>query len=472
MKWIRSISAQLDDPPEIIGGKAHGLVVLHRLGLPVPDAVVVTTDACRAFLRSGRLPDELLGELTAAVLRLGPISQETVTPNAVSVRSGAATSMPGMMQTILGVPTTTRSTPPPHSDEPDEGLGRALQAVFSSWNSPRARTYRELHGIPHDLGTAAIVQVMVYGDRDDHSGSGVVFSRDPNTGEHALFGEVLPGRPGDEVVSGRSDTWPLRDLAEHEPSVWANLTAAVDRAERHLRDVCYLEFTYESGRLWLLQFRPGRLTGAAALRVAVNLADEGLIERQEALLRITPRHLEQLQTTRVVLADDDIVLGHGVGACPGVVTGRVAVTSDSAVRQSPDGPVVLVRPETSPHDMRGLAVAAGVVTGRGGPACHAAVVARALGRPAVVGASQLSIDPVAGTMTAADRTIGDGTTITIDGTTGHIVLGEPRTITATADRHYDRLLAWADDVSEDFSERPGPQRLRDAHAKLQPSKDT
>lgn len=538
MRWIRAISAQLDDPPELLGSKAHGLVVLRRLGLPVPDAFVVTTDACREFLRTGRLPDGLLDELTTAVGALEAATGRTfggsTAPLAVSVRSGAATSMPGMMSTILNLGLTAATTaalaretgdpgfaqaarlqfltgitsaitgaadgdveaPPanaagraadgahlaealraaeafveerlagPVPDDPAEQLEWALRTVFSSWDAPRARTYRDLHDIPHDLGTAAIVQVMVFGNRDDRSGTGVAFSRDPITGERVPFGDVLFERQGDDVVSGRSQTRPLGELAAREPAVWASLIDAVDRIERHLRDACYVEFTYESGRLWILQVRPGRFVGRAALHVATDLADEGLIGRHEALLRITPHHLEQTRIPLVALSDNDVVLGRGVGACPGVVSGRVATTSDSAVRLASDGAVILVRPETSPLDLRGLAACSGVVTARGGPASHAAVVARAMGTPAVVGAAGVTIDATAGSVTAGGRTIGEGTVITIDGTTGEIVLGRPRTVTGDVDHHRDRLLGWADDASGDHAERSGIQRLRDAHAAL------
>lgn len=511
MRWIRPISAQLDDPPELLGSKGHGLVVLHRLGLSVPDAFVVTTDACRDFLRTAQLPDGLLDELSTAVSVLESATGRTfggsTAPLAVSVRSGAATSMPGMMSTVLNLGLTTAATAAlaretgdtrfaqavrlqlltsiasaitgaadgdvdgaplagPVPDNPAGQLEWALRTVFSSWDAPRARTYRDLHAIPHDRGTAVIVQVMVFGNRDDRSGTGVAFSRDPNTGEHVPFGDVLFERQGDDVVSGRSETRPLGELAAREPAVWASLIDALDRVERHLRDACYVEFTYESGRLWILQVRPGRFVGRAALRVATDLADEGLIERREALLRVTPRYLEHARTPRIATSDDDVVLGRGVGACPGVVSGRVATTSDSAVRLAADGPVILVRPETSPLDLRGLAAAGGVVTARGGPASHAAVVARAMGKPAVVGAAGLTIDATDGFVTAGGRTIRDGTVITIDGTTGEIVLGRPRTVTGDVDRHRDRFLEWADDASGDHSDRSGIQRLRDAHAAL------
>lgn len=429
MKWIRRLSAEVDETAEVLGGKAHGLVVLHRLGLPVPAAFVVTTEACRAFLRDGRLPDGLDEELAAAIAGF----------DVVSVRSGAPVSMPGMMNTILNL----------HLTSADDARS-AVKAVFSSWNTPRARTYRELNDIPHDLGTAAVVQRMVFGDRDEHSGTGVAFSRDPNTGANIPFGDVLFGHQGEAVVSGRSQTLPLQELADREPEVWAGLLDALSRVEAHYRDACYVEFTYESGELWLLQVRPGRFGGAAAVRVATDLADEGVLDRREALLRVSPHHLRHVRTPRIAPGED--VIARGLGACPGVATGRVATTADTAVRMAVDGPVVLVRPETSPHDMRGLAAATGILTARGGPASHAAVVARAMGKPAVVGVSGLALD--------------EGTLITIDGTSGEVVLGSPRVVTTTADAHLHRLLGWADDVSGDRSPRADADRLSAAHAVL------
>ncbi|WP_053735806.1 PEP/pyruvate-binding domain-containing protein [Nocardia sp. NRRL S-836] len=427
MGWVRRLSARLDEPPEVVGGKAYGLVVLHRLGLPVPAGVVVTAEACRAFLRDGRLPDGLRDELVTAVAGL----------SVVSVRSGAAVSMPGMMDTILNV----RPTP--------DALEDALKSVFSSWDTPRARTYRMLHGIPHDLGTAVVVQQMVFGDRDDRSGTGVAFSRDPNTGANVPFGEVLFGQQGDAVVSGRSLTLPLREL-EREPEVWQGLRDALNRIERHYRDACYVEFTFESGVLWLLQVRPGRFTGAAAVRLATDLADEGVIDRREALLRVSPQHLRHVRTPRIAPGVD--VVARGLGVCPGVATGRVALTADEAVRMAAAGPVVLVRPETSPDDIRGLAAATGIVTARGGPASHAAVVARSMGKPGVVG--------------VGDRSLSAGTLVTIDGTSGEVVLGKPEVVTAAADTHLRRLLEWADDVAGERGERDEVERLAAAHAVL------
>ncbi|WP_181774156.1 pyruvate, phosphate dikinase [Amycolatopsis pittospori] len=498
MKWIRPLSAELGEAVEAVGGKAQGLVVLHRLGLPVPAGFVITTEACRAFLRDGRLPDGLDDELVSAMTGLEAVTGRRFggadTPLAVSVRSGAGVSMPGMMDTILNLGLTTSAAAGLAAETgdarfarssrerflsgftaaiagdrriPDDATGQlelAVETVFSSWDTPRARTYRELHDIPHDLGTAVIVQAMVFGNRDARSGTGVAFSRDPNTGERIPFGEVLFGHQGEDVVSGGALTRPLRELADREPDVWSGLLDALNRVEEHYRDACYAEFTFQAGELWLLQVRPGRFVGAAAVRVATDLADERAIDRHEALLRISPRQLRHVRTPRMASTAEADLLARGLGACPGVAAGRVVTTADGAVRMAAAGPVILVRPETSPHDMRGLAAAAGIVTARGGPASHAAVVARAMGKPAVVGIADLVVADAS--VSAGGRTIGEGTFITIDGTSGEVALGSPLVVTTTADAHLSRLLGWADDVSGDHSERGEAQRLSAAHAVL------
>ncbi|MFB7947440.1 pyruvate, phosphate dikinase [Kitasatospora phosalacinea] len=500
-RWVRALSARTGGTAGSLGGKASGLVVLHRLGLPVPEGFVVTAEACRAFLRDGRPPAGLDEELAAAVADLERATGRAFggphRPLAVSVRSGAEVSMPGMMSTVLNLGLTTRATEGLAAEtgdrafaldvrrgflasfaEAEAGMGaagavpddapqqltRAVEAVFASWEAPRARTYRELNGIPHDLGTAVVVQRMVFGNRDGRSGSGVAFSRDPGTGEDTPFGDVLFGRQGEAVVSGRTTPRPLRELAEREPEVWSGLLDALRRIEAHHRDACYVEFTFQSGELWFLQARPGRFAGAAAVRVATELADQRLIGRDEALLRVSPAHLRHVRTPRIAPTGEADVLVRGTGACPGVATGRIATTADGAVRMARTGPVVLVRPETSPGDLPGLAAAAGIVTARGGPASHAAVVARAMGKPAVVGAAGLAVDGAH--VTAGGRTLPEGTLVTVDGTGGEVVLGRPRTVTDVADAHLDRLLAWADDASGDHSARDEAQRLAAAHAAL------
>jgi pyruvate,orthophosphate dikinase len=536
MRWIRAISAQVEETAETLGSKAHGLVLLHRLGLRVPAGFVVTTAACRAFLQEGRLPDGLEDELATAIAELEIATERAFggpqKPLAVSVRSGAGVSMPGMMSTILNLGLSTEATAglavetgdrpfalnsrlhfvsnfasavanadgvravhggnsgrgteeahlteaikavenfvrvrcdQPIPDDATHQLESAVEAVFSSWDTPRARTYRAVNDIPHHLGTAVIVQTMVFGNRDDHSGTGVAFSRNPNTGENIPFGEILFEHQGEDVVSGRSMTRPLHELAEREPTVWTELLDAMSRIEGHYRDACYVEFTFQSGELWILQVRPGRFVGGAAVRIATELVDELVIGRHEALLRISSEHLRHVRTPRIASSEEADVFARGLGACPGVAVGKVATTADKAVRMARDAPVILVHPETSPNDMHGLAAATGIVTARGGPASHAAVVARAMGKPAVVGVADLTIDADTGSVTANGRTVSDGTLITIDGTSGEVALGSPRVVANAADGHLHQLLEWADDVSGDHSERDESQRLDAAHAAI------
>lgn len=516
MRWIRPLSADLGEDADTLGAKAHGLVDLHRLGLPVPPAFVVTTGACRRFRSEGRLPDGLRGELADAVRGLEAATGRRFggehAPLAVSVRSGAGVSMPGMMSTVLDLGLTSRAAAAlaaetgdarfalesrlrmlsgfasalpgapvdtaedgsgegggdpgrlraaiaaaeerierrlgrPFPDDAAEHLETAVEAVFSSWDAPRARTYRELNGIPNDLGTAVVVQAMVFGNRDGRSGTGVAFSRDPATGENTSSGDVLFACQGEDVVSGREPTLPLRELRAREPAVADALDAALARAEGHFRDACYVEFTFESGGLWLLQVRPGRYTGAAGVRVAVDLAEAGTIAREEALLRVPPQGIGNVRTPRIAARAQDGVVGRGVGACPGVAVGRLATTSEAAVRMAAEGPVVLVRPETSPDDVRGLAAAAGIATARGGPASHAAVVARSMGKPAAVGITGLEVDAASATVRAGGRALAEGDLVAVDGSGGELVLGDPPTTTDTADAHLRTLLGWADEVS-------------------------
>ena len=417
----------------------------------------------RRFALDSRL--RFLSGFASTVLGLAPESLEAVSREVAEREAGSVEArLADVIRRLEALIRERADGPVP--DDAMRQLESAVRAVFSSWNTPRATTYRELHDIPHELGTAVIGQAMVFGNRDNHSGTGVAVSRNPNTGERVPFGEVLFGRQGDDVVSGRSMTRPLPELAEREPTVWAGLLEAMNRIEEHYSDACYVEFTFEAGELWVLQVRPGSLVGRAAVRVAVDLVGEGVIGRREALLRVSPQHLRHARTPRMETADGIDILTRGLGACPGVAVGRVATTADKAARMAADGPVILVRPHTSPLDMHGLAAAAGVVTARGGPTSHAAVVARALGKPAVVGATDLTVDVAAAIVRAGGRTVPEGTVITIDGTGGEVVIGSPRIVTAAADSHLHRLLEWADDVSGDNSGRNEAERLIAAHAVL------
>ncbi len=329
--------------------------------------------------------------------------------------------------------------------DPHEQLRRAVVAVFRSWDGTRAKAYRRVEGIDDDLGTAVNIQMMVFGNLDDASATGVAFTRDPSTGERAPYGDFLVGAQGEDVVAGSRHPEPLATLRDHFPEIDHELTEHFATLEGHYRDVCDIEFTIESGKLWMLQTRVGKRSAAAALRIAVEMVDEGLITPDEALARVTPAQLEQLLHPRFG-ADAPEPLTTGLAASPGAAVGRVVLTAEEAVEVSADGTaVVLVREETSPDDLEGMVAARGLLTSRGGLVSHAAVVARGLGIPAVCGAAALRIDNVYRTVTVDRTVIRAGDVISIDGSTGQVVVGAVELEVPDDDPRVDRLLAWADE---------------------------
>jgi len=344
-------------------------------------------------------------------------------------------------------------------DDAREQLEAAVLAVLASWMSPRAQVYRELHGVPDELGTAVIVQAMVFGNRDETSATGVAFSRDPTTGEPKPYGDVLFTAQGEDVVAGREPTDRLSALAGELPDVWDQLLLAMSTLEGHLRDMCYVEFTIESGRLWLLQVRPGGCTDRAAVRVAVDLADEGLISRADAIRRVTPAQVGVSTVTAIRTGEATRVVATGLGASPGVATGRIATTSEEAIHLAKTGPVILVRPMTSPIDMHGIAAADGILTSTGGLASHADVVARSMAKPAVVGASDVDIDTAAGTVTVGRTVLRTGDVLSIDGSSGTVVAGDVQTSHPQPDRHLKRLLCWSDAIAGTQHHESHEQRI-------------
>lgn len=490
--WV-VVPEELDGEPsrELVGGKAWSLWRMHALGLRVPPAFVVTTDACAAYFARGTSPPGLEEELQTGVRLLEQRLDRTFggleRPLLVSVRSGAAVSMPGMMDTILDLginrdveeALATETGDPAFAAEvhrrfcafygrlvlgcaeeldelasvaavqeavrddvgaevpadPWEQLGAAVAAVFASSRSRRAMAYRRHYGIPDDLGTAVTVQAMVFGNLDDRSGTGVLFSRNPLTGEPAPYGEFLPRGQGEDVVSGKVTPLPLDHLAECDRAVHTELLAAARRLDSDGRDAQDIEFTVQSGVLYLLQSRAAKRTAQAAVRVAVDLVDEGVLTPEEAVRRVSADQVRALlrPTIEPGAADGADVLATGVSACPGVTTGVAVATPEEAQRRSGEG-VVLVRQSTSPDDVHGMIAAAGIVTEQGGSTSHAAVVSRALDTPCVVGCG-------AGTV---DRLI--GRTITVDATSGTVYAG---TIATSATReaeddHLRRLCEWAE----------------------------
>lgn len=469
----------------LIGGKAWSVAQMSALGLRVPPAFVITTPACIHALEHGAPPpdldasiDEALGWLERSTARSFGGSEH---PLLISVRSGAAISMPGMMDTVLnlgindrteallaaecGDPAFARDThrrfielyagivlkspveldPTGHPDQwrrkvaatgsgdvPQDvrsQLRGAIAAVFNSWNSRRARRYREHHDIPHDLGTAVTVQAMVFGNMDDRSGTGVLFSRNPLTGDPAPYGEFLRRAQGEDIVSGRHTPMPLDDLKALLPDVHQELLTAATRLEEEAGDVQDIEFTLERGALYLLQSRAAKRAPAAALRIARDMVDEGRLSPSDALRRISSEQIRVLLSPRLApgATDGALIVAEGEAASPGVGCGIVVTDSNEAEARARNGEdVILARATTSPDDLHGMIAARAIITERGGSTSHAAVVGRALGRPCVVGCGPDALNGLA------------GKEVTVDGANGRIFMG--RLAVEQPDADNDELL--------------------------------
>lgn len=455
----------------------------------------------------GELSAELATRLAALESATGRRFGDDSDPLLVSVRSGAPVSMPGMMDTILNVGLTENGTralaertgdarfawtslerlldgfartvrrigtgeiedvlldlavePDParaaevrcHAllgllgDFPDaQGqLLEAIEAVFRSWTSRRARAYRKHKGIDEDMGTAVVVQTMVFGNRDADSGSGVAFTRDPSTGARGAFGDFLFTAQGEDVVSGEHDTDPLPVISDRLPEVYDQLLATFETLEKHTRDLCDVEFTIESGELYILQTRVGQRSGRAAVTLAVDLVDEGLIDLAEARERVSDEQLAAATAPRYPdEPEPEAVIARGLAASPGAVTGRAAFDADRAQQMHDDGDdVVLLRPTTSPADLPGVIASVGVVTGRGGRTSHAAVVARGMGRAAVCGAGELTVAPDRRSASLAGHDLTEGEPISVDGDRGIVSRGERRSAPAAEmDAAIARFLGW------------------------------
>jgi pyruvate,orthophosphate dikinase len=334
----------------------------------------------------------------------------------------------------------------PFPQDPMDQLRGAITAVFHSWNSPRARAYRTREHIAHDLGTAVNVQAMVFGNRDDRSGTGVAFTRNPSTGDPEPYGDFLVNAQGEDVVSGIRATRPLAELGEVFPEIHQELLAILDRLELHYRDMMDVEFTIEQGELFILQTRVGKRTGAAALRIAVALAGDDRIKlaKEEAVLRVRAEHLDQILHPQLS-GDHAAPITTGLGASPGAAVGRVYFSPDAAVEAYDRGErVVLVRQETSPEDVHGMAIAEGILTSRGGLASHAAVVARGWGKPAVCGAEAIEVH--ADHFTIGPVVVREGDVISLDGATGEVFLGEVDLKVGDVPAELETVLGWADEI--------------------------
>ncbi|MDQ3670313.1 MAG: pyruvate, phosphate dikinase [Actinomycetota bacterium] len=512
---------------DLLGGKGAGLAEMTALEIPVPAGFTVTTEACVEYMRAGKeFPPGLADEIAEHLARLEETTGKRFgnrdDPLLVSVRSGAAVSMPGMMDTILNlglndeaVQGLARTTENPRfaydayrrlvqmygnvvdgveaqrfEEEIDalkeerrvtqdvelsaddlaelaerfkaiyrEGaqgefpqdardqLERAVRAVFDSWETPRAQVYRRAHGIPDDLGTAVNVVQMVFGNKGDDSGTGVCFTRDPSTGEAGIWGEFLTNAQGEDVVAGIRTPEPLAQMKQKLPEAYGQLRDTIQRLEDHYREMQDIEFTVEEGSLYILQTRSAKRTAVAALRIAVDMVEEGLISREEAIGRIEASQLDQLLHPMIDPKADYEVAAKGLNASPGAARGTVVLDADSADLRGRGGEdVILVRRETTPDDIHGLMAAQGVLTAHGGMTSHAAVVARGMGKPCVAGCEALSIDLDTRTLQIGDNELREGDVITIDGGTGAVILGKVNLVPPQINDDFETILGWADEV--------------------------
>jgi pyruvate,orthophosphate dikinase len=513
---------------DVLGGKGAGLAEMTTIGIPVPPGFTIASNLCLHYLESHQVPKRLQAQVENALQRLetatGKHLGDSENPLLVSVRSGAAVSMPGMMETILNlglndatVEGLTRQSGNPRfawdsyrrfvqmygtvvfelsrkpferileeqkqrcsierdidlpveemqaivrrfkdhvraesgrefPTEPLDQLWGAIAAVFESWNTRRAIDYRKLHDIPDSMGTAVNIVAMVFGNLGEDSGTGVTFSRDPSTGEQRLYGEFLLNAQGEDVVSGSRTPLPIDQLKERLPHAYQELERLARTLERHFRDVQDMEFTIERGNLYMLQTRRGQRSGHAAVRIACDMVDEGLISEQEAVARIPPNDLNQLLHPTIDPHSKLDLLTTGLPASPGAACGTVVFDADKAERLGRAGQaVILVRRETSPDDFHGMVTAKAILTARGGMTSHAAVVARGMGKPCVAGAQGLAVDEKASRFSVNGRSVGEGEWITVDGSSGKVFAGQAALIAPELSGNFNRVMKWADRIMQ------------------------
>src|SRR3989442_3226860 len=523
-KWVYLFEEGSGDDKSLLGGKGGGLCEMTRAGLPVPPGLIVSTEGWNAFFENDKnFPEGMWEQVKEGLQKIeekvGKKFGDPQNPLLVSVRSGAAFSMPGMMDTVLnlglneetvqGLAAQTgdsrfaldayrrfaslfgeivmgvehekfervmdrykaqtsggRDTDlnPEHlrdiiaaekqiilaeqqaiPEDPYEQLRVAVAAVFNSWMGRRAVDYRRVNRIPDSLGTAVNVQAMVFGNMGAGSGTGVAFTRNPSTGHKKLYGEYLLNAQGDDVVAGIRTPNPISELKKELPEVYKEFAAIADLLEKHYRDMQDVEFTIERGKLWMLQTRTAKRTGAAAVCVATEVVYEKLIDRATAVQRVTPDQLDQLLHPTVDPKADATVLATGLPASPGAAQGQVVFSPDEAEELSREGAkVVLVRQETSPDDFHGMVAAQAIVTARGGMTSHAAVVARGMGKTCVCGASTLEVDYSQQQFSVDGQVITKGEWITVDGSTGRVFLGQVPTIRPSLGQDFFELMSWAD----------------------------
>lgn len=514
------------DQKQLLGGKGANLAEMTNLGLPVPPGFTITTEVCRYFLEYGKYPDgfdkQIEDNLHKLEDRTGKKFGDPSDPLLVSIRSGAAASMPGMMDTVLnlglndetvqGIITKTenprfaydayrrfiamfadvvlgvdhelfedqieavkkvkgivedtklteqdlkelvglfkgvvmKETGKPFPENPSDQLKLSIEAVFNSWNNDRAVTYRRIHGIHGLIGTAVNVQSMVFGNMGDTSGTGVVFSRNPSTGEKVFYGEYLMNAQGEDVVAGLRTPQDISSLEKQMPEVYNQLVDIKNTLENHYKDMQDIEFTIQEGVLYFLQTRNGKRTAHAAVKIANDLVREGLLDKKEALMKIDADSLNQLLHPQMDSKAEKNVIAVGLPASPGAASGRIVFSADDAVDLKAKGEkVILVRKETSPEDIHGMHASDGILTSTGGMTSHAAVVARGMGKCCIAGCSDVVVDKKhRKVITKSGVEVAEGQFITLNGNTGEVIVGEVNMIEPEVSGDFLEILNWADE---------------------------
>src|SRR3989338_455560 len=466
----------------LLGGKGANIAEMTNLNIPVPPGFTISTEACNEYFKNNKkYPDDLWEEVEKNITRLEDVMGIKFGSNShpllVSVRSGGRASMPGMMDTVLNLglnENTIRGLIEKTRNErfvydayrrfitmfsgvvfgikkkkrkTEDGQEMAINAVFESLNNQRAITYRKLYGIPDNWGTAVNVQAMVFGNMGDTSGTGVAFTRDPASGEKRFFGEFLLNAQGEDVVAGIRNPFPIEELKNNMPEVYKSLVDIYQKLETHYRDMQDIEFTIQDKKLYMLQTRTGKRTAAAAVRIAVEMVKEGLIDKKTALLRVEPEQLDQLLHPTVDPKAKAEVIAKGLPASPGAGIGKVVFTTEAAQEMASKGEkVILVRQETSPEDIAGMNMSQGILTVTGGMTSHAAVVARGMGKCCIAGCKEIIIEEVKRQFRVNNTIIKEGDWITLDGSTGMVMKDKVKLIQPELSGNFAELMQWADEV--------------------------
>ena len=528
-KWVYAFKEGNAKQRDLLGGKGANLAEMTNIGLPVPQGITITTEACINYYETGcEISKDIVDQIYEKLAELEKITGKTFggkdNPLLVSVRSGAKISMPGMLDTILNlglnnktVEALTKKTGNERfaydsyrrfiqmfcdvalgmnkalfddilegrkesrgykydtelttqdlkqivkqykelfldqmgyefPEDPKVQLMAAVEAIFKSWNNPRAITYRKMNDIPNRIGTAVNIQQMVYGNMGETSGTGVAFTRNPATGEKKMFGEFLMNAQGEDVVAGIRTPQSISQLQEVMPDVYDQFIDCCNMLENHYADMQDIEFTIEEGKLYLLQTRSGKRTAQASLKAAVDMVHEGLIDKKEAVLRIEPKSLDQLLHPGFDSKELEkaTAIANGLPASPGAACGKIYFTAEDATNAANKGEaVLLVRSETSPEDIEGMNSAKGILTATGGMTSHAAVVARGMGKCCIAGCDDARVDENKKTLTIQNETFHEGDFLSLDGSTGNVYKGEIKTVDAVLSDEFKQIMEWADEI--------------------------